>query len=69
VARSPLNSLDPALDRAILEATVRDGPAVDGVTLGQTITIDSIDCAGLKSAQDLARPLAEGCAVHRAVIP
>jgi hypothetical protein len=40
-----LDCLDPALDRAILEAVLRDGPAVDGVTGGQTATIDSIDCA------------------------
>jgi len=40
-----LDALDPALDRAILEATVRHGPAVDGVTRAQTVTIDTIDCA------------------------
>jgi hypothetical protein len=40
-----LACLDPALDQAILEATVRDGPAVDGVTRQQTMTIDSLDCA------------------------
>jgi hypothetical protein len=36
--------LDPHLDRQILEATVRDGPAVDGVTRQQTLTIDTLDC-------------------------
>jgi len=40
-----LDGMDPALDRAILEATVRDGPAVDGVTGRQEATIDSIDGA------------------------
>jgi hypothetical protein len=40
-----LTYLDPALDQAILEATVRDGPAVDGVTRQQTVTIDNLDCA------------------------
>jgi hypothetical protein len=35
--------LDPGLDRAILEATMRDGPAVDGVTGVQAPTIDSLD--------------------------
>jgi hypothetical protein len=39
-----LDSLDPSLDRAILEATLRHGPAVDGVTGSQTVTIDSLDC-------------------------
>ena len=36
-----LACLDPALDQAVLEATVRDGPAVDGVTRQQTMTIDT----------------------------
>jgi hypothetical protein len=36
-----LACLDPALDEAVLEATVRDGPAVDGVTRRQTATIDT----------------------------
>jgi hypothetical protein len=40
-----LNCLDTGLDQAILEATVRNGPAVDGVTRQQTLTIDSLDCA------------------------
>jgi D-glutamate cyclase len=40
-----LDCLDPDLDQAILEATVRHGPAVDGVTRQQTMTIDSLDCA------------------------
>jgi hypothetical protein len=40
-----LDSLDPALDSAILHATVRDGPAVDGVTGRQEATIDTLDTA------------------------
>jgi hypothetical protein len=39
-----LDCLDPGLDAAILAATVRDGPAVDGVTRQQTMTIDSLAC-------------------------
>ena len=35
------NSLDPALDQAVVEAMVRDGPAVDGVSLNRTVTIDA----------------------------
>lgn len=38
-----LACLDPALDQAILETTVRDGPAVDGVTCMQTATIDTFE--------------------------
>ncbi len=35
-------ALDPSLDRAVLEAMVRDGPAVDGVTGRQEATIDAL---------------------------
>jgi D-glutamate cyclase len=34
--------LDPALDQAVVEAMVRDGPAVDGVTLRREATIDAL---------------------------
>ena len=34
---------DPAVDQAILEALVFQGPAVDGVSLRQALTIDSLD--------------------------
>ncbi len=40
-----LDSLDPELDSAILHATVRDGPAVDGVTGRREATIDTLDTA------------------------
>jgi hypothetical protein len=44
--RTPLvGCLDEALDRAILEATVYRGPAVDGVSQRQTMTIDTLDLA------------------------
>jgi D-glutamate cyclase len=36
-----LVGLDPALDQAIVEAMVRDGPAVDGVSLQRAATIDA----------------------------
>jgi hypothetical protein len=39
------DSLDSRLDAAILQATVRDGPAVDGVTGLQRATIDTMDAA------------------------
>jgi D-glutamate cyclase len=35
-----LDRLDPAIDRRILQTLVTEGPAVDGVTLGRTMTID-----------------------------
>jgi hypothetical protein len=40
---SLLGCLDADLDRAILEATVHLGPAVDGVTRAQGLTVDSLD--------------------------
>ena len=36
-----LASLDPALDQRILEITVREGPAVDGISRQQTLTVDN----------------------------
>jgi len=38
-----LSALDPALERAVIEAMVRDGPAVDGVTLRREATIDGLE--------------------------
>ena len=40
-----LASLDADLDRTILETTVREGPAVDGVSRAQTLTVDRLDMA------------------------
>lgn len=34
--------LNPALDQAVIEAVVRDGPAVDGVSLRREVTIDAL---------------------------
>ena len=39
-ASAMLGALDPALDQAILQAMVENGPAVDGVTLMREPTID-----------------------------
>src|SRR5580658_5823582 len=52
-----LACLDPGLDQAILAATVRDGPAVDGVTRQQTLTIDSLDCATHHAVLEAIRAL------------
>jgi hypothetical protein len=40
-----LGVLDEKLDAAVLEAMVRDGPAVDGVTRLQTLTVDGLEPA------------------------
>ncbi len=40
-----MRCLDPALDRMVLEAMVAHGPAVDGVSLRRSATIDSLDLA------------------------
>jgi hypothetical protein len=37
-----LSGLDPDLDRAVVEAMVRDGPGVDGVSLRREATIDGL---------------------------
>ena len=40
--KAPMRAaLDPALDLAVVEAMVRDGPAVDGVMLRQAVSIDA----------------------------
>ena len=38
-----VSGLDPALDRAVIEAMVRDGPAVDGVSRRREVTIDTLE--------------------------
>jgi len=40
-----LACLDETVDRAILEATVEHGPAVDGVSRLKTLTVDNLDIA------------------------
>ena len=37
-----LAGLDPAMDCQVIEAMVRDGPAVDGVSLRRETTIDAL---------------------------
>jgi hypothetical protein len=55
-----LACLDEALDRQILEATLRDGPAVDGVSRVQAPTIDNFDLAFHHRIMRTVRTLAEG---------
>ena len=40
-----LSCLDETLDKAILQATVDHGPAVDGVSRLRTMTVDNLDIA------------------------
>ncbi len=59
--RGPLLlSLDGKLERRVLEAMVAEGPAVDGVSLRQTPTIDNFDLATHHQKLRMIRALAEG---------
>lgn len=53
-----LASLDADLDLHILEATVRNGPAVDGVTRRQSLTIDGIPASQHQHKLEAIRALA-----------
>jgi len=52
--------LDPAVDRQILQTLVQRGPAVDGVTLRQTTTIDGLDLTAHHAKLALLRVVARG---------
>ncbi len=54
-----LTCLEETLDRAVLEATVEDGPAVDGVSLLQTMTVDNLDIATHHRVLRMIRTLVE----------
>ncbi len=54
-----LECLDPALDQVVLEATVRNGPAVDGVTRRQEVTIDTLDTATHHRVMQAIRSMVE----------
>jgi hypothetical protein len=53
-------TLNPVLDRMILEALVSLGPAVDGVSLRQAPTIDNIDLAEHQRTLAGIRSIAQG---------
>jgi hypothetical protein len=55
-----LACLDPAIDRRILEPLVQRGPAVDGVTLRRTLTIDGLDLAAHQAKLESIRAVARG---------
>lgn len=55
-----LQCLDDVLDRQVLEAMLRDGPAVDGVSRLQAPTIDNFDLGFHHEKLRVIRALAEG---------
>jgi hypothetical protein len=55
-----LECLDERLERRVLEATLVNGPAVDGVSRRQTPTIDNLDLAAHNEKLRAIRALAEG---------
>jgi hypothetical protein len=56
-----LDCLDPAVDQRILEALVEQGPAVDGITLGRTMTVDGFDLATHRLKLELIVAAARSC--------
>jgi hypothetical protein len=55
-----LQCLDDSLDRHIVEVMVRDGPAVDGVSRRQALTIDNFELALHHQKLRMVRALVEG---------
>lgn len=53
-----LDCLDPVADRRIVETLVRRGPAVDGVTLARTQTIDGLDLTAHRTKLEQVRSAA-----------
>jgi hypothetical protein len=53
-----LSGLDPALDQAVIEAMVRDGPAVDGVSLRREATIDALGMTVHRGVMEAVRGVA-----------
>ena len=58
--RGLIDSLDEVLERQVLEATLAEGPAVDGVSRLQTPTIDNLDLAIHQEKLRAIRALAKG---------
>jgi hypothetical protein len=57
--RTLVACLDETLDRAVLEAMVENGPAVDGVSLLRTMTVDNLDIAAHHRVLRMIRTLVE----------
>jgi hypothetical protein len=53
-----LSCLDPAIEQRIMETLMERGPAVDGVTLRRTMTIDGLDMAEHRSKLEAIREIA-----------
>jgi len=51
-------TMDPRLDRSVVEAMVRDGPAVDGVTLRREATIDGLEMDVHRAVMETVRAIA-----------
>ena len=54
-----MECLDEALEQRVLEASLADGPAVDGVSRVQALTIDNLDLATHRAQMRKIRALAE----------
>ena len=54
-----LSGLDPTLDQSVIEAMVRDGPAVDGVSLRRETTIDGLGMDQHHAVMQAVRGLAQ----------
>lgn len=55
-----LDCLDPAIDQHIVATLVQRGPAVDGVTLRQALTIDGLDMTDHHARLKQIRAVAQG---------
>ena len=55
-----LTTLDPTLDRTILETTVHQGPAVDGISRAQTLTVDNLPLETHHAKLAAIRAIVEG---------
>jgi hypothetical protein len=53
-----LGGLDPMVDRTVIETMVRDGPAVDGVSLRREATIDALPMAVHQGVRDAMKRMA-----------
>ena len=52
-----LRGLNPGLDRSVIDAMVRDGPAVDGISLRREPTIDGL---GMDAHQEVLDSISLG---------
>jgi hypothetical protein len=55
-----LGCFDPVIEQRILQTLVQDGPAVDGVTLRQDLTIDGLNPEAHQRVRDSVLQVASG---------